>query len=250
MSEEKHTAVLSIAGYDPSGGAGVLADCKVFEALGKYGCAVSTSITYQNDIEFNGIKWLPFEEIKKQFIPLTERFDFKFAKIGLIENLDVLSMCVTHLKEHYPSIKLIWDPIIKASAGFEFHSDIDKEKLFSILKELYLVTPNLSESKILFPDNFEKAISFCNIFVKDCEPESGNAVDTLFYEGKTHVFSEKKLSGHEKHGSGCVLSSAIISFLDKDNSDIVSACADAKKHTKEFLFTSEKRIGHHHAISY
>ncbi len=250
MSEEKHNAVLSIAGYDPSGGAGVLADCKVFEALGKYGCAVSTSITYQNDIKFYGVKWLLFEEIKKQFIPLTERFEFKYAKIGLIENLDVLSKCIVLLKEYYPSIKIIWDPIIKASAGFEFHSDIDKENLFSILKELYLVTPNLEESKILFPYNFENAISICNILVKDCEPECGNAVDTLFYEGKTHVFTEKKLNGYEKHGSGCVLSAAITSYLDKENSDLVSACADAKKYTKDFLFTSEKRIGYHHAISY
>ena len=249
MSEEKHNAVLSIAGYDPSGGAGVIADCKTFEAIGNHGCAVMTSITFQNDTDFHGIKWLTFQDIEKQFMSLAERFEFRIAKIGLIENIEMLGSCINMLKANNPDVKIIWDPILKASAGFEFHKNIDSRKLFSILKELYLITPNLEESKILFPDGLERAISCCNVLVKDCEINGPNAVDTLFSDGKITHFSEKRLDGYEKHGTGCVLSAAIASFLFVGSKGLEDSCRMAKKYTKKFMYTSDSRLGFHDYVA-
>src|SRR4051812_12759155 len=118
-------SVISFGGLDPSGGAGILADVKTFESLGVMACGISTAITYQNDIDFAGVDWLTNEQIYKQFEKLAERFTFEFAKIGLIKHFSQLLYIVDFLKSHNPEIKIIWDPILKASAGFDFHKDED-----------------------------------------------------------------------------------------------------------------------------
>jgi hydroxymethylpyrimidine/phosphomethylpyrimidine kinase len=83
---------LTIAGFDPSGGAGVLADIKTFESLGAYGVAVITGNTHQNDVAFNGVMWLDKKEKKKNIVLLAARFPVKAIKLGMHKNLkDVLS---------------------------------------------------------------------------------------------------------------------------------------------------------------
>ena len=82
---------LSIAGYDPSGGAGVLADIKTFESIGVYGFATTTCITYQNDKQFEGINWLSKKKIKNQLYPILNKYEIDHVKIGLIKNLEILS---------------------------------------------------------------------------------------------------------------------------------------------------------------
>ena len=118
--------VLSIAGYDPCGGAGVLADIKTFETIGVYGLAVTTGITYQNDHKFAGVHWLSKKKIKNQLYPLLEAYKVEYVKIGLIESLEVQSEVIELLLGYNNDIKIIWDPILKASAGFSFHKKISK----------------------------------------------------------------------------------------------------------------------------
>ena len=84
---KKRPYVLSIAGYDASAGAGVLADVKTFESIGVYGVAVTTCITYQNDNKFAGVHWLSKKKIKNQLYPILEAYKIEYVKIGLIENL-------------------------------------------------------------------------------------------------------------------------------------------------------------------
>src|ERR1700756_3795867 len=117
----KRAYVLSIAGFDPSGGAGILADVKTFESNKVYGLGVISANTFQNDEEFNRVDWIPAEKIIEQISILQKRFEFEYVKIGLIENLEVLNKIIEHLKLPTANYRLIWDPILKASAGFEFH---------------------------------------------------------------------------------------------------------------------------------
>jgi len=112
---------LSIAGFDPSAGAGVLADIKTFEANGVYGFGVVTALTYQNDIEFDKVEWMDVEKIEEQVAVLLRRFKMRHVKIGLIENIEVLDRLVQFLKTSISDPVIIYDPIIKASAGFTFH---------------------------------------------------------------------------------------------------------------------------------
>lgn len=247
-------AVLSIAGFDPCGGAGVLADIKAFEQIGVYGCGITTSITYQNDIHFEGLHWLPFPEIEKQFKPLAERFLFHYVKIGLIENLEVLQQCIDMLKNHNPEIKIIWDPILKASAGFEFHSDFDKLRLNELLESLYLVTPNREEIFKLNPGKndetgAEDLAEFCNVLLKGGHADDAEAADILFLKGNKgkHIFYGKREENISKHGSGCVLSAVLSGFMQKTGS-LLESCSLAKDYTFQFLKSAEGRLGFHHTI--
>ncbi len=255
---EKGTYVLSIAGFDPSGGAGILADIKTFEANRVSGMGAVSALTFQNDIEFDSLKWIEADEILKQVSILKKRFDFKVIKIGLIKDLKTLDAVISNLKhvvsEVEPSqasdLKLVWDPIIKASAGFEFHNNFEKEKLISVLKNCYLVTPNTDEivflTGITDPMEAAKELSnYCNVLLKGGHNENEPGVDYLFMKNKIEKISPAEKNIFPKHGSGCILSSAIASNLALGN-DLIISCRKAKKYTEQYLSSSKSLLGVHY----
>ncbi len=111
--------VLSIAGFDPSSGAGITADIKSFEMCGAYGLTAVSAITYQNSERFDGCNWLPKEMILRELENLDERGHRRVsvAKIGLIENGDTLLAICRYLRERYPGIYILWDPILRPTAA-------------------------------------------------------------------------------------------------------------------------------------
>src|SRR3954465_4317634 len=113
--------VLSIAGFDPSAGAGVLADIKTCENNGVYGFGVVSALTWQNDTSFEKVEWIDCYKIIQQVGILLRRFDIKYIKIGLIESVQVLNQLISFLKLRIKDPVIIYDPILKASAGFVFH---------------------------------------------------------------------------------------------------------------------------------
>ena len=246
----KRPYVLSIAGFDPSGGAGVLADVKTFEANKVYGFGVVSALTFQNDSEFEKVEWLPLEKIIEQIAVLQKRFQFEYIKIGLIENLEVLNQLILNLKSNISNPKIIWDPILKATAGFDFHNEINKKLLEEICKNIFLITPNMEEIRILMNENDElKAAqdlsSFCNVFLKGGHNENDLGRDFLFTtEGKEFSFRAKQKVEVGKHGSGCVLSSAIIANLARGYK-LHRACLRAKQYTAEFLNSNKNLLGYH-----
>src|ERR1043166_3254674 len=114
---------LSIAGFDPSGGAGILADVKTFEASKIYGMGVITANTFQDENAFEHVDWIPIEEIKKQVEVVLKNHKIEFAKIGLVENFENLYALVSFLRTKIPG--LVWDPILKSSSGYDFHDYFD-----------------------------------------------------------------------------------------------------------------------------
>jgi hydroxymethylpyrimidine/phosphomethylpyrimidine kinase len=136
------TSVLTIAGYDPSAGAGVLADIKAFEHCKVYGQAVCTALTLQNEELFSKPGWLSWEQIKLQLEVLSRVRNFCYIKIGLVENPQTLEKILKWLHKKYPGAFILWDPILKASSGFKFHKQnaITWQKLFTYVN---LITPNL-----------------------------------------------------------------------------------------------------------
>src|SRR5688572_10503851 len=115
MSKER-PCVLSIAGLDPSAGARLLADIKTFEQCKVLGMGVVTGLTFQNDSEFDDVRWIETAEIIKQFEVLLRRFKLGFVKIGMIKDLETLSLLISQLHTPHSQPKIIWDPILKASA--------------------------------------------------------------------------------------------------------------------------------------
>lgn len=242
--------VLSIAGFDPSGGAGVLADIKTFEANKVIGLGVISANTFQNDNEFKSVDWIPVEKIIEQIEILRKSFAFECVKIGLIESLVALDKVISHLTSHISNIKIIWDPILKASAGFEFHKQIDFSLLEKVASRIYLITPNIPEVLLLgknksAEENVKHLSKLSNVFLKGGHHEKKIGYDTLFLkEGKSFSFRPKMKNVSEKHGSGCVLSSAIIANLAKGE-DLHRACLKAKDYTEKYLSSNKTLLGFH-----
>ena len=236
--------VLTIAGFDPSGCAGLLADIKTFEANGVYGMAVCTANTEQNVTAFNKTNWTDKEQIIGQLQLLQREVNFEFVKIGLIENLELLDAVVDQLLNANPSVKII----CKASAEFVFHTTLEKSLLETICGKLFLITPNLEEITTLVPwlnaEDAGKYLSqFCNVLLKGGHSASISATDTLFTENKVYLF-EAVREDFSKRGTGCVLSSAILANLVKDD-DIAQACANAKNYIHGYLTSNRSLVGMH-----
>jgi hydroxymethylpyrimidine/phosphomethylpyrimidine kinase len=245
-------SVLSIAGYDPSAGAGVLADIKTVEQIGVYGCAVNTAITYQNDIDFKGIDWLTINQIRKQFDVLAERFRFEYVKVGLVQSFEVLQQIVLFLTKYDAGIKIIWDPILKASAGFRFHELDEIVDFTKLLEHIYLVTPNHDEIKELTGLKDAEAAAkylsqYTNVLLKGGH-STEHANDLLYIGNGTVIMESERLpEQYSKHGSGCVLSAAITAYL-QTGLTLENACLKAKEYTAAFLKSNEGLTGFHHTF--
>jgi hydroxymethylpyrimidine/phosphomethylpyrimidine kinase len=239
----KRPIVLTIAGLDPSGCAGLLADVKTMQAQGVYGMAVCTANTVQNVNEFENPNWIRPEEIVEQIRCLQREFKFEYIKIGLVESVSVLNSILDELIAFNPEVKIIWDPICKASASFEFHKEINSESLERICSRLYLLTPNLDELAVLGGSGKFLA-RFCNTLVKGGHGLGDTSVDTLFTGDEICAFEGKRLMGFSKRGTGCVLSSAILSNL-ANGMDLIRACREAKEYVFNFLMSNPSKIGVH-----
>ena len=169
MKEKSY--ILTIAGLDPSSGAGLTSDIKTFEAHNLYGLSVCTAVTVQNDVDFKSLHWIDTNVIIQQIETLFERFTIEVVKIGIVQNWQTLSVIIENLQQLNPNIKIILDPVLKASAGFDFHSEDDLDILDSVLDKIYLITPNYEEIQNLYPEKsiqetIEHICSKTNLYLK------------------------------------------------------------------------------------
>lgn len=242
--------ILTIAGHDPSGGAGITADIKTFESYGLYGFSVCTAITVQNDVNFKQCVWVAVETIIAQIEILFKRFKISVVKIGLVQSWEVLLQIVNRLKQLNLEIKIVVDPILKASAGFDFHSTENQHLLDDILSKCFMITPNYDEIKQLYPsldiqDTLDHISSLTNIYLKGGHRTDKKGWDE-FYHSKIAMVNipPKATKISEKHGSGCVLSSALASaILIEEN--LEDACKNAKYYTEKFLNSNSSLLGTH-----
>ncbi|SED56254.1 hydroxymethylpyrimidine/phosphomethylpyrimidine kinase [Tenacibaculum sp. MAR_2010_89] len=244
------TYILTIAGIDPSSGAGITSDIKTFEAHGLYGLSVCTAVTVQNDIAFKDCIWIEKETIVNQITTLFERFSISVVKIGIIQSWKILLEVLQVLKKINPSIKVVLDPILKASAGFDFHSKQDLKVFEKVLNHCDFLTPNYNEIKELFPDKtVEETIEFIsertNIYLKGGHREDKKGWDEVYYS-KIVKMNIPPIANtvYQKHGSGCVLSSALASNLMKEI-PLEDVCKNVKRYTEEFLNSNESLLGKH-----
>ncbi|WP_299435149.1 bifunctional hydroxymethylpyrimidine kinase/phosphomethylpyrimidine kinase [uncultured Aquimarina sp.] len=254
--------ILTIAGFDPSSGAGVTADVKTFEALTCYGFAVCTGNTIQNDTDFEECHWIDIEIIKKQIKILFKKFSIDYVKIGIVKDWKALEEIVGFLIEQNSTVKIILDPVLKSSSNFDFHSSntssndpdlnrVNIENHFEgVLKKIYLLTPNYDEIEKLYTDKtIEETIrhvgSKTNLLLKGGHRKKKVGKDELFTrEGGYFVLNPKNKNITEKHGSGCVLSSAITAQLAL-GFPILKACYRAKRYTEKVLSSNKTLLGYH-----
>jgi len=243
--------VLAIAGFDPSSGAGLTADIKTFEALKSYGVAVCSANTIQNDTDFEACHWIDKEIIKEQIKILFKKFSIDYVKIGIVKDWEVLKEVVDFLIEMNSEVKIILDPVLKSSSNFDFHnSNQDKTGFDQILDKIFLLTPNYDEIKKLYTDKtLEETIghisSKTNVLLTGGHRKEMLGKDELFTkEGRYFILNPKNKNITEKHGSGCVLSSAITAQLAL-GFPILKACYRAKRYTEKVLSSNKTLLGYH-----
>lgn len=237
--------VMSIAGYDPSGGAGVLADIKVFEQHRTYGFAIITSNTFQNDKTVKDIHWLPVSDIIKQMDIILDSFNVPVFKIGILENEVMLTAIKNHILKRNVEAKIIWDPVLKASSGFkisDFGKSIDK-----VLDGIYVITPNLPEfNQLIGSDTKAREISERTaIYLKGGHNTDNVGVDELIVKGEKINLLPYQTNLKSKHGSGCILSSAIAANLAL-RYELEKACRLAKVYTENKLASNNTLLAYHH----
>ena len=243
---------LTIAGFDPSGGAGVLADVKTFEQHRVYGLAINTGNTIQTENEFFEIQWTILDFLLRSIEVILENYDVKVVKIGIIPSLEYLKSIVFAIKKISPKTKIVWDTVLKSTTEFNFITMDNQNNLIEILKNINLITPNFKEVLLLHPceTKSEMAATFlskyCPVLLKGGHNPQNIGVDYLYAENKVHTFHPKDNTASEKHGSGCVLSSAIAAQIALGES-IYTACNLSKTYTENYLQSSQTKLGHHHA---
>lgn len=235
--------VLTIAGHDPSAGAGLTADIKAFEQNEVYGLSVCTALTVQDDQSFTAVEWMDQSIIIQQIDILKQRFDIRVVKIGLIENWQVLEKVVAL----FGHTLIIFDPILKASAGFEFHKGFP---VLDLLKKIHLITPNQEEILKILPassaqESAQQLSQYCAVLLKGGHSKEQFAKDQLWQQGALiATFSPNQIAKSGKHGSGCVLSAAIAAQLARGE-DIKTACQLGKQYVERFLNSNETLLGYH-----
>ncbi|GKI22155.1 hypothetical protein CE91St19_15570 [Odoribacter laneus] len=244
----KTPTVFSIAGFDPSGGAGITADLKTFESCSVYGRGILSALTFQNEKEYLATKNFCLEEIIRQ-LELQFRYAIpSFIKIGLLPNQEILFSLTRYLTQKVPDIKIIWDPILRTSSGFTFHTSLSLPDHF--LRQLFLITPNTEELHQLFGENLciSDLQKLCKKYQFHLLWKGGHnaeeiSVDRLIGPDTLHCFPVER-SIYQKHGTGCILSAAITAYLARGIS-LVEACRKAQVYVSRFMDSNDSLLGYH-----
>ena len=251
--------VLSIAGSDSSGGAGIQADLKTFSALGVYGTTAITAITAQNTLGVHAQHPIPAEMVYNQIVAVLDDLHPSFVKIGMLSNPEIV-MAVADALSKYP-LSIVLDPVMVSSSGHRLLSveaqEVIKQNLFPMAT---LITPNLPEMEALtgFPlstykEKEKAARCLMNsgakaILLKGGHEEGDVKTDILFSNSATGIqstlFTSETVATRNIHGTGCTLSSAITAFLARGLA-LEEAIVEAKKYISNAIQSgADIAIGH------
>lgn len=254
-----YPVVLSIAGSDSSGGAGIQADLKTFSALGVYGATAITAITAQNTQGVNAQLAIDPQMVYDQIVAVMEDLHPSFAKVGMLSNVEVVNAVAEALSRY--RIPLILDPVIVSSTGHRLLSieaqEVVKQRLLTLST---LVTPNIPEMEALTNhsvDTYEHKVEASKILfdygakailLKGGHEEGEQMSDILFINSQsgveTTIFTSETISTRNTHGTGCTLSSAITAFMAR-GCGMVEAIAEAKRFITEAIRSgADIEIGH------
>jgi len=237
-------ALLTVAGFDPSSGAGATLDLRVFSHFGFYGLAVLTAITVQNSFKVYGFQPVPAELILAQYHKLRVDFNLSGIKIGMLGHRQAIPAIEKILAEN-KKLPIIIDPVLKSSSGrWLFEKKYIQEYISAIKGKITLITPNLDEAslitgiKIETIEDMKKASETISQMTESaCLLKGGHlkdkAADILYDRKKFHFFEKKKLQ-IKVHGTGCFLSSVILCFLAQGDS-LTEACRQASISIDKFL---------------
>ncbi len=243
--------VLSIAGSDPSGGAGIQADLKTFSALGCYGMAALTALTVQNTRGVSGVHVPPAEFVGAQVAAVFADVEVAAVKIGMLATGEIARAVAAELASH-PEVPVVLDPVLVATSGDSLGTpDVVAAMRRDLLPRATVITPNLPEAARLAEEEMPRdeagmrrlAERLCVLgaraaLVKGGHLTGADSVDFLFDGDRHHVFRARRIETRNTHGTGCTLSSAIAAFLARGRT-LPEAVAAAKDYLTGALVASD-----------
>lgn len=226
MEKDKTFKVLTIAGSDPSGGAGIQADIKAITTLGGYAASAITALTVQNTLGVRDIFPIPAKVVSDQIKAVMEDIEPQAIKIGMVKDTEIVSCIAESIKKYAPPF-VVYDTVMVSTSG---HRLIDEDVMECIEKTLIplatLITPNLHEAEALLRreiesfEDMEKAAKELAARYQTCVLIKGGHLtgDTMcdvlaFPNGEIRHFSHRKIESGNLHGTGCTLSSAIATYI-------------------------------------
>lgn len=232
--------VLTIAGSDSCGGAGIQADIKTFSALGTYGMSVITAVTAQNTLGVTNVRELDQEIIRDQIDAVFTDINVDAVKIGMVSSSEIIRTVGDALRKYHPE-NIVIDPVMVSKSGCHLLKPHARDALIRVLLPLAgVATPNLYEAEVITGrkinslSEMEKAavdiyrMGARYVVVKGGHLE-GDAVD-VFYDGRSFRHLEsKRIPTRHTHGTGCTFSSAIAAFLARGFT-VEEAVAKAKEY--------------------
>jgi hydroxymethylpyrimidine kinase/phosphomethylpyrimidine kinase len=239
--------VLVVAGYDPSGGAGILADVKAVGALGAYAAAAITSITFQNTVGVFGAEHVTPAALRAQIEPIFEDLEVDALKTGMLPTAELIELTASEVASR-PRRPLVVDPVIRSTSGYDL---IDEAALRVLVDRLLphadVVTPNAVEAERLtgMRVDSEEALERAARLIVSMGPRAalvkgghldlgGRAVDVLVEGDRAFHFEAPRVETRNTHGTGCTLASAIATYLALGR-PLVEAVAGAKEYVTEAI---------------
>jgi hydroxymethylpyrimidine/phosphomethylpyrimidine kinase len=259
-SLRQYCKVLTIAGSDSGGGAGIQADLKTFSAIGCYGMSVITALTAQNTQGVNAIHAVPQAFAVEQIEAVLSDIGADAIKIGMLYSAELIEAVAQALKKH-GARKIVLDPVMVAQSGDKLLQEDAIEAIKTHLMPLAdVVTPNIPEASVLCGrpltqwSDIESAAETLakygsrSILIKGGHGDERKSTDLLFLSGEGRFVSLEadRIETRNNHGTGCTLSSAIASYLAKGN-DIEKSVQMAKEFINHAITAgAHYKIGHGH----
>ena len=248
--------ILSIAGFDNSGGAGIHADLKVFSSFGCYGMTVLTALAVQNTMGVKSCHMIPCSVIKEQLESIFEDIPPQAIKIGMLFNEDIINTVYEFLVNNALDIPIILDPVMLAKSGDPLLLPEARQSLIKKIVPLAtIITPNIPEALELIgiptPSPSQEKIAHeilklgCkSVLIKGGHYHHEDATDLFLQDDKIELFSTKRIHTKNTHGTGCTLSAAITASIAQGYS-LSDSVKYAKKYlTNAILSASQQSIGH------
>jgi hydroxymethylpyrimidine/phosphomethylpyrimidine kinase len=250
---------LTIAGTDPTGGAGVQADLKTFSAFGVYGASVITALVAQNTQGVRAIHDVPPPFIAQQLASVFDDLDVRAVKIGMLSQPAVIETVASSL-DGYGAEKIVVDPVMVAASGDRLLVPEAVEALRTILiPKALVITPNMPEAAALLdedvaadePAMIRQAEALLKlgcraVLLKGGHGQGPESVDILLDGSEMHRFTARRVNTKNTHGTGCTLSSAIAAGLAQGEL-LADSVALAKSYISRAIAASDElSVGHGH----
>ena len=225
--------LLTIAGFDPSCGAGIAADLKTFAAHGCYGVAAITSITVQNTQGVTAVHNTPSSELREQLEALANDCEIAAVKIGMLGNRGN-AVAITEFLDANKFAHVVHDPVMKSSSGTELlDSGGIKYMMAELLKRSSVITPNVAEAEVLtgilikdVADMEDAARKLVEMGARAVIVKGGHterAVDVVFDGTDLVPLAGEKVADRQLHGTGCTFASALAAQLAAGRSLVEAA---------------------------